>query len=152
MKIGIAADHAGLKIKREVVDFLTKAGYQVQDFGAYHFDEEDDYPDIVLPLAQAISEGSVDKGVAICGSGIGVSVVANKLPGVRAAVVSDTYSARLGVQHDGLNLLCLGGRVIGHALVLELTQAFLTASISDEERFQRRIHKLASIEEAYLKS
>ncbi len=146
MKIGIAADHAGFAQKQQLIEQLREAGYEVQDYGAFAYDAEDDYPDIIIPLGQAIARHEVDRGIAVCGSGVGVSVAANKIPGVRAALISESYSAHQGVEHDDLNLLCLGGRVIGPMLIWELTQAFLQARFLKETRFQRRLDKVIALE------
>jgi ribose 5-phosphate isomerase B len=147
MKIGLAADHAGFDHKQQLLQQLSAAGYDVQDYGARHYDASDDYPDIIVPLAQALARGEVERGIAVCGSGVGVSIAANKIPGVRAALITDTYSAHQGVEHDAMNLLCLGGRVIGPMLVWELVQAFLQARYLGEERFQRRLEKVIALEQ-----
>lgn len=147
MKIGLAADHAGFEQKQQLIKQLREAGYNVQDYGAHTYAPDDDYPDIVLPLARAIARREVDRGIAVCGSGVGVSVAANKIPGVRAALITESYSAHQGVEHDDLNLLCLGGRVIGPMLIWELTQAFLEARFLAEGRFQRRLDKIIALEQ-----
>jgi len=146
MRIGIAADHAGFEHKQQLITKLQEAGYSVQDYGADKFDAEDDYPDIILPLGQAIAQGEVNRGIAVCGSGVGVSIAANKISGVRAALITESYSAHQGVEHDDMNLLCLGGRVIGPMLIWELVQAFLKAQFLEEERFQRRLNKVIALE------
>ncbi len=147
MKIGIAADHAGFEQKQQLLKQLSSAGYQVIDYGAKSFDADDDYPDIIVPLGLAVSDGKVDKGIAICGSGVGVSVAANKIHGVRAALITDTYSAHQGVEHDDMNLLCLGGRIIGPMLIWELVETFIKARFMEgEERFQRRLNKIILLE------
>ena len=151
MKIGIAADHAGYKNKEELKLFLDKQGYQYEDFGAHTMDPEDDYSDVVMPLALAISNQKIDKGIAICGSGVGVSIAANKFEGVRAALISEHYSAHQGVEHDDLNLLCMGGRVLGAALIEEIPVAFLKAKFISHGRFQRRLDKVKAIEEMNFK-
>lgn len=147
MNIGIAADHAGFEQKQELVKQLRDEGYQVTDYGAHQYDPDDDYPDIVVPLAQAVARGEVERGIAVCGSGVGVSVAANKTAGVRAALITETYSAHQGVEHDDMNLLCIGGRVIGPALMLELAQTFLKARYIGEGRFQRRLNKIIALEQ-----
>lgn len=147
MKVGIAADHAGFKLKEHLVQQLKAAGYQVEDYGAHEYDAHDDYPDIIVPLAQAVARGEVEKGIAVCGSGVGVSIAANKVPGVRAALITETYSAHQGVEHDAMNLICLGGRVIGPMLIWEIVQAFLRARYQEEERFQRRLDKVIALEQ-----
>jgi ribose 5-phosphate isomerase B len=146
MRIGVAADHGGLDLKKPIVTALHNEGHTVIDFGATQLDLADDYPDFVIPLARAVSRGEVDRGVAICGSGVGASVAANKVSGVRAGLCSDCYSARQGVEHDDMNVLCLGARVIGFALAWELTESFLNAQFTAEERHQRRLAKIAKLE------
>ena len=151
MTIGIAADHAGFEQKGELLKLLTDAGYEVKDFGAYSYESTDDYPDVVLPLAEAVSKGEITKGIAVCGSGVGVSVAANKIPGVRAALITESYSAHQGVEHDDMNLLCVGGRVIGPMLIWEIVQAYLNARYDGGERFQRRLDKVIAIEKQFNK-
>lgn len=146
MKIGIAADHAGFEQKQTILKQLQEAGFEVKDYGAFMYDANDDYPDIIVPLAEAVSNGEVSKGIAICGSGVGVSVAANKIKGVRAALITENYSAHQGVEHDDMNLMCLGGRVLGSALIWELIQAFLNATYDGGERFQRRLDKVIALE------
>jgi RpiB/LacA/LacB family sugar-phosphate isomerase len=146
MKIGLAADHGGFELKEILVTFLREAGYEVFDFGAETLNRDDDYPDYVLPLARAVSSKEVDRGVAVCGSGVGASIAANKVPGVRAALITDYYSAHQGVEHDDMNILCLGGWVTGLALARDLVKAFLEARYQNEERHQRRLDKIAKLE------
>lgn len=147
MKIGIAADHGGFELKQLVVKMIKTAGYDVVDYGAHEYDRYDDYPDLIIPLAQGISDGEVEKGIAICGSGVGASIVANKIKGVRAALITETYSAHQGVEHDALNVICLGGRVIGQELAREIVFSFLEAEYSGEERHNRRLGKVTDLEE-----
>lgn len=146
MKIGIAGDHAGFDYKEQLLDRLIQEGYQVEDFGAFQYDPSDDYPDIIVPLGRALAAGKVDKGIAICGSGVGVSIAANKIRGVRAALITDYYSAHQGVEHDDMNLMCLGGRVLGPMLIWDIATAFLQARFAKEERFQRRLDKVIALE------
>lgn len=146
MKIGIAADHAGFEQKQLLLELLRGRGYDIRDYGALTYDPDDDYPDIIVPLAQAIAAGEVNRGIAVCGSGVGVSVAANKIKGVRAALITDTYSAKQGVEHDDMNLLCLGGRVVGPMLMRELVDAFLKANYIGTGRFERRLQKLVALE------
>ena len=146
MKIGIAADHGGFTLKQQLLHLLNAEGYHITDFGAKVLDQEDDYPDYIAPLARAVSTGLIDRGIAVCGSGVGAAIVANKFKGVRAALITETYSAHQGVEHDELNLLCLGGRVIGPELAKEILFAFLHAHYSGEARHQRRLGKLEKIE------
>ncbi len=144
--IGIAADHGGFELKNQLLSLLDKSEYVVTDFGAKEFNPEDDYPDYVIPLARAVSKGTIDRGVAICGSGVGACVVANKFPGVRACLINETYSAHQGVEHDNMNILCLGGSVLGLSLAEELMKTFLSASFNGAERHQRRLNKIIAIE------
>ena len=147
MRVGIATDHGGFGLKEELVGQLRAAGHEVVDFGAHHLSEGDDYPDYVVPLAQAVVSGQVDRGLAICGSGVGASVCANKIRGVRAALIHDHFSAKQGVEDDHMNILCMGGRTVGPAVAWDLAQTFLTAEGSRAERHLRRLGKVASLEE-----
>jgi ribose 5-phosphate isomerase B len=144
--IGIAADHGGYELKEKMSVDLREAGYEVIDFGDHNLVMEDDYPDFVIPLARAVAQGKVDRGVAICGSGVGACVIANKVPDVRAGLINETFSARQGVEDDNMNVICLGGRVIGPALAWELVKTFLTARFSGAERHRRRLLKVAELE------
>lgn len=148
MKVGIAADHGGFELKERLVDDLRQAGHGVSDFGARELAPEDDYTDFVVPLARAVAAGQVDRGIAICGSGVGACVAANKVPGVRACLIHDGYSAHQGVEDDNMNTLCLGRRVVGYELAWDLAQAFLSAQYEDRERFRRRLAKVAALERA----
>ena len=147
MRIGIATDHGGFGLKEELVSGLRAAGYDVVDFGAHSLSPGDDYPDFVVPLAQAVAQGLVERGLAVCGSGVGASVCANKVPGVRAALVQDHFSVRQGVEDDHINILCLGGRTVGPAVAWDLVQTFLAAEFSQAERHLRRLRKVVSLEE-----
>lgn len=146
MKIGIAADHGGFVLKEIIHEFLIKQGYEVLDFGATVQDDIDDYPDSVIPLAKAVAANVVERGVAICGSGVGASIAANKVDGVRAALINDHFSAHQGVQDDDMNLICLGGRVTGFAAAQEFIIAFLDAKFSGAERHVRRLQKVKQLE------
>jgi ribose 5-phosphate isomerase B len=146
MRVGIAADHGGFELKSNLVAVLSAAGHDVEDFGAADMVLGDDYPDYVIPLAKAVVSGGVMRGVAICGSGVGACVAANKVSGVRAALISDCFTAHQGVEDDDMNLLCLGGRVIGDALAWELVQSFLNARFKETDRFLRRLDKVAALE------
>jgi ribose 5-phosphate isomerase B len=146
MRVGIAADHGGFELKEQVAKVLRAAGYEVVDFGAQSLNPADDYPDFIVPLAKALAQGGVERGVAICGSGVGACVAANKIPGVRAALVSDVFSAHQGVEDDDMNMICLGGRVTGYALAWDLIQTFLTARFIGAERHRRRLAKIAALE------
>ena len=146
MRIGIATDHGGFSLKEELLSQLRAAGHEVVDFGAHHLSEGDDYPDYVVPLAEAVAAQKVDRGVAICGSGVGASVCANKIRGVRAALIHDHFSARQGVEDDHMNILCMGGRTVGAAVALDLVQTFLAAEFSQAQRHLRRLSKVAFLE------
>ncbi len=146
MRVGIAADHAGFDLKRELVEDLKASGYEMVDLGAHELNPEDDYPDLVIPLAEAVATGEVQRGIALCGSGVGACVVANKIPGVRAALIMDGFSAHQGVEDDDMNVICLGARVTGKALAMDLIQTFLLARFKDAERFRRRLAKIAALE------
>jgi ribose 5-phosphate isomerase B len=146
MRIGIATDHGGFHLKEELVKQLLSARHQVVEFGAYRLDESDDYPNYVVPLAQAVAAQEVERGVAICGSGVGASVCANKIAGIRAALIHDHFSARQGVEDDHMNILCMGGRTIGSAVAWDLVQTFLAAQFSQAPRHLRRLGKIASLE------
>jgi ribose 5-phosphate isomerase B len=146
MRVGIATDHGGFSLKEEMAAQLRIAGHEVVDFGAYSLVQDDDYPDVVIPLARAVVEGKVDRGVAICGSGVGASVCANKTPGIRAALIHDHFSAQQGVEDDHMNILCMGGRTVGAAVAWDLIQTFLGAEFSQAERHLRRLSKVARLE------
>jgi ribose 5-phosphate isomerase B len=146
MRIGIAADHGGFELKVQLAADLKAAGYEVADFGAHELVTGDDYPDFVVPMAMAVASGEVNRGLAICGSGVGAGVAANKVPGVRAALILDPFSAHQGVEDDDMNVMCLGGRVIGHALAWDLVQTFLNAHFKGTERFTRRLAKISKLE------
>jgi ribose 5-phosphate isomerase B len=146
MRIGIAADHGGFELKVQLTAALKAAGYEIMDFGAHELVTGDDYPDFVVPLARAVARGEVTRGLAICGSGVGACVAANKVPGVRAALITDSFSAHQGVEDDDMNVMCLGGRVTGHALSWDLVQIFLSAHFKGAERFRRRLAKVAALE------
>ena len=145
MRVGIATDHGGFNLKEEFVAHLRAAGHNVVDFGAYVLDPTDDYPDFVIPLARAVVAGEVERGVAICGSGVGASVCANKVPGVRAAIIHDHFSAVQGVEDDDMNVICMGGRTVGPAVAWDLVKAFLAANFSHAERHMRRLGKVAAL-------
>lgn len=147
MRIGIATDHGGYTLKVDLMERLLKAGYEVIDFGADSLNSTDDYPDFVVPLARAVASGKVDRGIAVCGSGVGASICANKVAGAKAALVMDHFSARQGVEDDHMNIICVGGRVAGPEVAWDLIQAFLAAKYSSEERHLRRLAKVAAVEE-----
>jgi ribose 5-phosphate isomerase B len=146
MRVGIATDHGGFSLKEELLVLLREAGHDVVDFGARELNESDDYPDYVTPLSQAVATGRVDRGLAICGSGVGATVCANKIPGARAALIHDHFSARQGVEDDHINILCLGGRTMGPAVAWDLVQTFLAAEFSQAERHLRRLSKVTKLE------
>ena len=146
MRVGIATDHGGFGLKEELVARLGAAGHEVVDLGAYTLTPADDYPDFVIPLAQAVAAGSVERGIAVCGSGVGASVCANKVAGVRAALIHDHFSAQQGVEDDNMNIICMGARTIGPAVAWDLVQTFLAAKFSGAERHVRRLGKVAALE------
>lgn len=146
MKIGIAADHGGFALKVEVAQSLRGSGHEVLDFGAYQLNPDDDYPDFIIPLARAVAAKEVERGVALCGSGIGASIAANKVAGVRAGLIHNVFSARQGAEDDDMNVFCLGGKVIGSALALELVGTFLAARFSNAARHRRRVTQVMALE------
>ena len=143
--IGIAADHGGFELKEKMKTFLTENNFSVVDFGAKKLDKADDYPDYVLPLAKAVASAEVLRGIAICGSGVGACIASNKISGVRAALITDYFSAHQGVEDDDMNLICLGGRVTGYASAEEFVLAFLNAKFSAAERHLRRLKKVQDL-------
>jgi ribose 5-phosphate isomerase B len=146
MRVGIATDHGGFGLKEELVAHLREAGHEVVDFGAHALNPADDYPDFVIPLARAVAAGTVGRGVAVCGSGVGASVCANKISGVRAGLVHDHFSARQGVEDDHMNIISMGGRTIGPLVAWDLVETFLAAEFSQAQRHVRRLGKVASLE------
>ena len=146
MRVGIATDHGGFGLKEELVSRIRGAGHEVVDFGAHALAEGDDYPDYVVPLGRAVVEGKVDRGVAICGSGVGASVCVNKVRGVRAALIHDHFSAKQGVEDDHMNVLCMGGRTVGPEVAWDLVQTYLAAEYSRADRHLRRLGKVAALE------
>ena len=150
-RIAIAADHGGYPLKVELGVWLKAGGYDVVDLGAHELDPFDDYPDFANAAAEAIISGQVERAIVFCGSGAGASIAANKVPGVRAAVCHDTYSAHQAVEHDDMNILCIGARVVGGEVARELVTAFLTAELLDDQKYQRRLAKVVSIEQRSIK-
>ena len=146
MRVGIATDHGGFGLKEDLVARLRTAGHEVVDFGAHELNPDDDYPDFVVPLARAVAAGTVERGVAVCGSGVGASICATKIRGVRAALVEDHFSARQGVEDDHMNIICLGARTIGPFLAWDLVETFLGAEFSHAQRHLRRLGKIAALE------
>lgn len=149
MKIGIACDHGGFELKNILLSYLKESGHEIEDFGAYELDESDDYPDFIFPLARAVSENKLDRGIAVCGSGVGAAIAANKIKNVRAALINENFSAHQGVEDDNMNIICLGGRVTGNSAAKELVVTFLEASFSEAERHKRRLKKISEIEKNY---
>jgi ribose 5-phosphate isomerase B len=145
MRVGLASDHGGFNLKGEIAESLRGSGYEVVDFGAHQLNPGD-YPDFIIPLARAVAAGQVTRGVAVCGSGVGASIAANKVPGARAGLIHDVFSAHQGVEDDDMNVFCLGGKVIGAALALELTETFLNAHFSGAPRHRRRLAKVQALE------
>ena len=146
MQIAIGADHGGFSLKEELTQAIRAAGHDVRDLGACEYNADDDYPDFALGVARAVVAGEAERGIVICGSGVGASVAANKVRGARAALCHDSYSARQGVEHDDLNVLCLGARVIGVEAAREIVRAYLGAEFTQEERHQRRLSKILAAE------
>jgi ribose 5-phosphate isomerase B len=146
MRVGIAADHGGFDLKERIAPLLREAGQEVVDFGARELAPADDYPDYIIPLGWAVARGEVERGIAVCGSGVGACIAANKVKGVRAALIHDVFSARQGVEDDDMNLICLGGRVTGPALAWELVQTFLKARFTSIERHRRRLNRVIELE------
>ena len=146
MRVAVGADHGGFPLKDEIAGLLRSQGHEPLDLGAHSLDPDDDYPDFARAVAGAVAAGQAERGILICGSGVGASIAANKIRGIRAAVCHDTYSARQGVEHDDMNILCIGARIIGPALAAELVRAFLAARFSGAERHARRLAKVRALE------
>ncbi|MDD2735107.1 MAG: RpiB/LacA/LacB family sugar-phosphate isomerase [Desulfuromonadaceae bacterium] len=146
MKIGIAADHGGFTMKQRIAVALKSAGHEVTDFGAVQLDPADDYPDLVIPLAKAVVGGEVERGIALCRSGVGACIAANKVAGARAALIHDIFSARQGVEDDDMNIICIGSLVVGYELAWELVKIFIASSFSGAERHRRRLAKITEQE------
>ncbi|MEX2235909.1 MAG: ribose 5-phosphate isomerase B [Dehalococcoidia bacterium] len=151
MRVAVACDHAGYHLKARVLAEVEKAGHKAIELGVFST-EPSDYPDAALELGEAMLAGRAERGILVCGSGVGASVAANKVPGIRAALCHDTYSAHQGVEHDDMNVLCLGSRIVGEELAAELIRAFLAAGFQHEERFVRRLNKVLAIEQSYSKT
>ena len=152
MKLAIAADHAGYPLKQIIVDDLQGLGHAVEDLGTHDPDPQDDYPDFAIAVCEAIRANRAERGIVICGSGVGVVVAANKYPGIRAGICHESYSAHQGVEHDQMNVLCMGARIIGQALAREIVERFVSASFSGEERHERRLKKVREVEDRFLKA
>ncbi len=146
MRIAIGADHAGYELKAPIVELVRSLDHQIEDVGAHAFDAGDDYPDFARLVARRVADGAVDRGIVVCGSGVGACVAANKVRGVRACLCHDTYSARQGVEHDDMNVLCLGARIVGDEIAKALVVSFLDAVFTGEERHERRLGKILSME------
>jgi len=147
MKVAVGADHAGFELKGDIVKWLESEGHQVNDIGAHELDPDDDYPDFDVAVAGSVLKGDSERGIVICGSGVGACITANKVKGIRACLCHDTYSARQGVEHDNMNVVCIGGRVIGIELTKVVLESFLNANFLPEPRFQRRLDKLNQVEQ-----
>lgn len=150
MKIAIACDHAALRLKNDVIEKLGKEGYEVEDFGIYE-QKSVDYPDYALPVAEAVASGKADKGILICGTGIGMSIAANKVKGIRCALCSDTFSAHATREHNDANILAFGERVVGEGLAMDIVDTFLKTPFSGDDRHVKRIAKISAIEDKYFK-
>ena len=146
MRVAIGADHAGYDLKQEIAKLLVADGHEALDLGAHTLDADDDYPEFAIAVGESVRNGEAERGIVVCGSGVGSSVAANKLKGIRASVCHDTYSAGQGVEHDDLNVLCLGGRIVGISLARELVRAFLGARYDGGPRFARRLNKVLDAE------
>lgn len=146
MKVVIGADHGGFELKNKISEWLQEANVEVMDAGNHILDPKDDYPDYAMKVAEVISQNQADKGIVLCGSGIGACITANKFKGVRASICHDTYSAHQGVEHDDMNVLCIGARIIGEQLAKEVVFSFINASFINEDRFLRRLNKLKSLD------
>jgi ribose 5-phosphate isomerase B len=146
MKLGIATDHGGFELKQIIQAYVVLLGHEVIDFGAYERNDLDDYPDYVLPLARAVANKEVQRGIAVCGSGVGAAIAANKVAGARASLITDYFSAHQGVEDDDMNIICLGGRITGFALAKDLVKTFLDAKYSGGEKYARRLNKITAEE------
>jgi len=146
MKVTIAADHGGFELKKFLIDWLDKQNHEVRDSGNMVYDSEDDYPDFTIKACDNVVKGNAERAIVICGSGVGACVTANKIKGIRACVCHDSYSAHQGVEHDAINVLCLGARIIGTELAKEIVSAFLKAEFIEEERFIRRLNKIKALD------
>jgi ribose 5-phosphate isomerase B len=151
MRIAVAADHAGYPLKQLVVDDLRASGHEIADLGTFDTSQPDDYPDFAELACEAVRSGKAERAVVICGSGVGVAVAANKFPGIRAGVCHDTYSGHQGVEHDDMNVLCVGARIVGPELAREIVRAFVGATFTGEERHVRRLNKVKAIEAKFLR-
>jgi ribose 5-phosphate isomerase B len=149
MRIAVGADHAGFPLNERIIAELESLGHEIVDFGTHDGSQPDDYPDFAYKVARSVQRSDADRGIIVCGSGVGATVTANKLKGVRACLCHDTYSAHQGVEHDDMNVICLGARIIGSELALEIVKAFVNAHFSGEERHKRRLAKIAAIEERH---
>ena len=145
-RVALGTDHGGFPLKTELLPWLRDQGHEVLDLGAYALDPADDYPDFADAVAQAVASGQADRGIIVCGSGVGACVAANKVPGIRACLCHDTYSAHQGVEHDDMNMLCLGAWIVGFELAVELVVTFLEVNFSGEERHRHRVDKLVNLE------
>jgi ribose 5-phosphate isomerase B len=148
MKIGVGADHGGYEMKRQLAQLLASEGYEVVDFGNKAYDANDDYPDFAIPLARAVAAREVERGILVCGSGVGASMAANKVHGARAALCHDDFSARQGVEDDNMNIICFGGRTMGIAVAWDCTKNFLAARFSGADRHRRRLGKVTRLEDS----
>jgi ribose 5-phosphate isomerase B len=152
LRLVLAADHGGFVLKANLIPWFEDKQVEIQDEGAYIFDAQDDYPDYAEVIADAVRSGRADRGILICGSGVGAAIAVNKFPGIRACLCHDTYSAHQGVEHDDMNVLCLGGRVVGLEMAKELVSAFISASFNQSEKYCRRAEEVKAIEKRFFKS
>lgn len=149
MRVAVGFDHGGFPLKQDILNWLRAGGHEIVDVGAYQLDPADDYPDFAIAAARAVAGGKADRGIIVCGSGVGASIAANKVHGARAGLCHDTYSAHQGVEHDAMNVLVLGARVVGSALAEDLVHAFLGAQFTGEDRHKRRLEKIKALEATY---
>lgn len=147
MRLGLSADHEGYELKEQIRSTLERRGFQIKDYGAFTLNPDDDYPDFVIPMASAVSLGEIDRGIAICGSGIGACIAANKIRKVRAGIIHDLFSARQGVEDDDMNVICIAARLIPFSQALELIECFLNARFSSNPKYSRRLEKISEIED-----
>lgn len=152
MRVGLAADHQGIELKNLILSQLSRSDFDLFDYGAYSLNTEDDFPDFIIPMAEGIANGEIERGIAICGSGVGACIAANKVRGVRAALISDLFSAQQGVEDDDMNVICIGSRCVTGSFGTQLIQSFLAARFSALPRFKRRLEKISKFEKSEVQS
>lgn len=152
MRVGLAADHQGIELKNLLLSKLQRSDFELVDYGAYSLNAEDDFPDFIIPMAEGIAKGEIERGIAICGSGVGACIAANKVRGVRGALISDLFSAKQGVEDDDMNVICIGSRSVTSSFAIKLIQSFLVARFSALPRFKRRLEKISTFEKSEFQS